>query len=41
MSKFNIDEGKELGIKLKKIEDKWITNNFKISNKEVEKLILN
>ena len=41
MNEFNISKGKEIGIKLRKIEDKWISNNFKISNKEIEKLILN
>ena len=41
INEFNISKGKEIGIKLRKIEDKWISNNFKISNKEIEKLILN
>ena len=39
MTKYNIPEGKELGLKLKQIENKWIDNNFSISEKEVEKLI--
>ena len=39
MTKYNIPEGKDLGLKLKKIENKWIDNNFTISEKEVEKLI--
>ena len=39
MAKYNIPEGKELGLKLKQIENKWIDNNFSISEKEVEKLI--
>ena len=39
MSKYNIPEGKEIGLKLKKIENKWVENNFTISEKEVEKLI--
>ena len=39
MTKYNIPEGKELGLKLKNIENKWIDNNFKISEKEVQKLV--
>ena len=39
MSKYNIPEGKEIGLKLKKIENKWVENNFTISEKEVEKII--
>ena len=39
MSKYNIPEGKDLGLKLKQIENKWVDNNFIISEKEVEKLI--
>jgi len=39
MTKYNIPEGKELGLKLKQIENKWVNNNFTISEKEVEKLI--
>jgi len=39
MTKYNIPEGKELGLKLKKIEHRWVDNNFTISEKEVEKLI--
>ena len=40
MKEYNINEGKVLGLKLKKIEQKWISNNFKISDEEVKKLIL-
>ena len=39
MTKYNIPEGKDLGLKLKQIENKWVDNNFIISEKEVEKLI--
>ena len=39
MTKYNIPEGKELGLKLQQIENKWIDNNFTISEKEVQKLI--
>ena len=41
MSKYNIPEGKELGEKLKKIENKWVDNNFQISETEVQKIINN
>ena len=41
MEKYNILEGKDLGIKLKKIEEKWIENDFEISEKEVQKIINN
>ena len=39
--KFNLKEGPELGLKLNKIEDIWINNNFKISNKDIEKIVNN
>jgi len=41
MNKYNIPEGKKLGIMLKKIEKKWLDNNFQISEKEIQKLIKN
>jgi poly(A) polymerase len=41
MEKYNISEGKELGNKLKKIEELWINNNFQIDEKEVQKIINN
>ena len=41
MTKYNIPEGKELGEKLKKIENKWVDNHFKISETEVQKIINN
>ena len=41
MTKYNIPEGKALGDKLKKIENKWVENNFKISETEVQKIINN
>jgi len=41
MEKYNLSEGKLLGIKLKKIEEKWIENDFKISESEINKLIEN
>ena len=39
MIKYNIPEGKELGLKLKQIENKWVDNDFRITEKEVEKII--
>ena len=39
MKKFNIPQGKKVGQNLKIIEDYWINNNFKISDKELEKII--
>jgi tRNA nucleotidyltransferase/poly(A) polymerase len=41
MTKYNIPEGKELGKRIKIIEEFWVNNNFKISEKEVEKIINN
>ena len=41
MTEYNISEGKELGVKLKKIEEKWVENNFEISKLEVQKIIKN
>ena len=41
MEKYNIPEGKELGAKLKAIEEVWTNNNFKISDKEVQKIVSN
>tara|TARA_Y100000591_G_scaffold319499_1_gene331631 strand:+ start:33 stop:1307 length:1275 start_codon:yes stop_codon:yes gene_type:complete len=39
ISEFNIPEGKTLGNKLKAIENKWVENNFKLSDKEISKII--
>ena len=41
MNKYNIPEGKTLGIMLKKIENKWLDNNFQISEKDIQKVIKN
>ena len=38
MEKFNIKEGRELGQKLKYLENLWVNNNFKISDNDVEKI---
>ncbi len=41
IEKFNFKEGKELGEKLKEIEEFWIENSFKISDQELNKIINN
>ena len=41
IDKFNYKEGKELGNKLKEIEKFWIENSFKISDKELNKIVKN
>ena len=41
MEQYKIPEGKQLGWNMKKIEEKWIENNFKISDEEVKKLLIN
>ena len=39
MRKYSIPEGKQLGNKLKMIEEVWVNNDFKISDQEVENII--
>jgi poly(A) polymerase len=39
MDKFNLKEGKELGQKLKELELVWINNSFKITEKQIEKIV--
>ena len=41
MSKFKISKGKILGDKIKSIEEKWVENNFNISDQEVENILKN
>ena len=41
MTKYNIPEGKTLGNKLKMIEEVWVNNGFKISEKQVQKIAKN
>ena len=41
IKEYNLKEGRELGTKLKKIEDVWVQNNFKITNQEVNRIINN
>ena len=39
MKKYEIPEGKLLGEKLKRIEEEWVKNNFKISDQEVDSIV--
>ena len=39
MSKYKIPEGRQLGIKLKLIEEEWVKNNFKISELEIDNIV--
>ena len=39
MTKYKIPEGKQLGLKLKMIEEEWVKNNFKISEKKIISII--
>jgi len=41
MKKYNIPEGKQLGFKLKIIEEEWVKNNFKISDEQIEQIVNN
>ena len=39
IEKFNLKEGKLLGLILKEIEKEWLDNNFKITNSQIENII--
>ena len=41
MKKYKIPEGKQLGEKLKMIEEVWVENNFQISDQQVDNIINN
>ena len=41
MKKYKISEGKQLGEKLKIIEEEWVKNNFKISDQKIDNIINN
>ena len=41
IEKYNLKEGRDLGNKLRKIEEVWINNKFKISDNEIEVIIRN
>ena len=39
MKKYGIPEGKNLGNKLKIIEEEWVKNNFELSNKQIDEIV--
>ena len=39
ITKYKISKGKQLGTKLKMIEEEWVKNNFQISEKQVDNII--
>ena len=39
MKKYRISEGKQLGLKLKKIEEAWVNNNFNISDQQIDNIV--
>ena len=41
IKKYDIPKGKQLGEKLKKIENEWVDNNFKISEKQIDNILYN
>ncbi len=41
ITKYKIPQGKQLGFKLKKIEEEWVNNNFRISDQQVENILNN
>ncbi len=41
MIKYKLPEGKQLGSKLKLIEEEWVNNNFKISDQQIDFIIKN
>ena len=41
MNKYDIPEGKQLGVKLKMIEEKWVENKFNISDQQINYIINN
>ena len=39
MKKYDISEGKQLGEKLRAIEEEWVKNNFKISDQQLNNIV--
>ena len=39
MEKYQIQEGKSLGNKIKNIEEEWVNNDFNLSEKQIDKII--
>ncbi len=41
LEKYKLKEGKEFGLKIKLLEDLWLNNSFKLSNKDIDKVFIN
>ena len=41
LEKYKLKEGKEFGQKIRLLEEMWLNNSFKISNKEIDKVFGN
>ena len=41
MTKYNIPSGEKLGKKLKKIEEEWVSNNFEITDQQIDYIVNN
>ena len=41
LEKYNLKEGKEFGQKIRLLEDLWLNNSFKLSNKEIDSVLNN
>ena len=41
MNKYNIPSGEKLGRKLKKIEEEWVSNNFEITDQQIDYIVNN
>ena len=41
IKKYNLSEGKQLGEKLRVIEEEWVKNSFRISNQQIENIVHN
>ena len=39
MEKYGIPEGRDLGKKLKVIEEEWLNSNFQLTEKQIKKII--
>ena len=39
MQKYKMQEGKQLGEKLRIIEEEWVKNNFKISDQQIDNIV--
>ena len=39
MERYDIPEGKNIGNKLKILEEEWVNNNFELTNKQINKII--